>query len=78
MLTEVLSESGLFEASERSRHVGFVVGVDENGSCLQSLAYIHGLIDITGEDPRGQTELCVIGSSKNIIHITKTQELEML
>ncbi len=69
-LTKVFPKPGLFEASKGSRYIGFVVGVDEHGSRLQSLAHIHGLVDVTGEDSRSQAELGVIGSAQNSIYIT--------
>ncbi len=40
-LTKVFPKPGLFEASKGSRHIGFVVGVDEHGSCLQFLSLTY-------------------------------------
>lgn len=69
-LTKVFPKPGLFKASKRSRHISFVVGVDEHSSSLQSLTHIHGFVNVTGEDARSQAELCVIGSAQNSIYIT--------
>lgn len=69
LLTEVFAEAGLLEAAKRRSHVGLVVGVDEHGSSLQSLAHIHGLVDVAGEHARSQTVLCVVGSLQHAFHI---------
>lgn len=69
-LTKVFPKPGLFEASKGSRHIRFVVGVDEHGSRLQPLTHVHGLVNVTGEDSRGQAELCVICSAQHSIYIT--------
>lgn len=68
-LTEVFAEAGLLEASEGRGHVGLVVGVDEDGPSLQALAHVHGLVDVPGEDSRGQAVLCVVGPLQNSFHI---------
>lgn len=69
LLTEVFAEAGLLEASERWSHVGLIVGVDEHGSSLQSLAHVHGLVDVAGEHARGQAVLCVVGSLQHAFHV---------
>lgn len=49
LLTKVFAEARLFEASKRRSHICLIVGVDENGSGLQSLTHVHGLVDVAGE-----------------------------
>lgn len=60
-LTQVFAKARLLEAPERRRHIRLVVGVDEDGAGLQTLAHVHCLIDVTGEHTRRQTVLGVVG-----------------
>ena len=46
LFAQILSESGLLEASERRRHVGFVVRVDEASASVNALRNVHRLVDI--------------------------------
>lgn len=72
-LTEVFAKAGLLEASEGRGHVGLVVGVHEDGSGLQALAHVHGLVDVAGEHPGGQAVLGVVGPLQHSFHIPAGQ-----
>lgn len=49
-LTQIFSKARLFEASERCSHISLVVGVDENGACIQPFTNVQSFADVSCED----------------------------
>lgn len=77
-LTEIFSKSRLLEASEWRSHICFVVGVDKDGSSIQVVGYIHGFVDIRGEDARCQAILCAIGTLQYTINVPVPRRVKNL
>lgn len=74
VLTQVFAKAGLFEASERRRHVRLVVGVDENCAGVQLFTDIKSFTDVPREDPRSQAELRVIGPPQHLVHLAEAEQ----
>lgn len=69
-LTQVLAKTRLFESSERRRHVSLVVGIDEDGACLETVRHSQSLAEIIGEDARRQPVLRHVGALNDVINVT--------
>ena len=74
IFSEVLAETTLFEASEWSSHVGFVVSVDENSSSFQPVGYLQSLVNVLCEYSTGQTEFGVVGPLDDFFNVTGKQK----
>lgn len=68
-VTQVFAKSRLLESAKRCSHISLVVRVDEHSACLQFVTDIQGLVDILGEDTRGQAKFCGIGPRQHRIHV---------
>lgn len=76
-LTEIFSKSRLLETSEWRSHICFVVRVDKDGSSIQVVRYIHGFVDVGGEDARCQAILCTIGTLQHAINIPVSHRVKI-
>lgn len=76
-LTEVLPKAGLLKAAKRWSHIRLVVGVDEDGPCVQPLAHVHGLVDVPREHSWGQAKLRVIGTAQHAIDVSEKWRKDM-
>ena len=62
-LTQIFAEAGLFESTERRCDVGFVVGVDKDGSSFKTVSNVHRFTDVLSKHT---CEILII--SKTIKH----------
>lgn len=69
LLTKVLSEAGLFEATEGRGDVRLVIAVDKTGSGVYLLRYVQSFGYVFSEDTRRQTELRVVGPTENTLDV---------
>lgn len=72
-LTQVFAKTRLFEAPERRGHVGLVVGVDEHGACVESLADVQSFADVPCENARRQAVLCGVGPPQDVVHLSEAR-----